>query len=241
MTPTTPRKPMPTLQAAPPAAAGNSPAAQTGSAAAPKKKPIVAIIAVLALVVAGVGGFVAWKMLNPAPPLPTAPTDKLVAYVTSPKFLQAPLDKKMPYMGALDSREDEFEKLFRSGKLSEPQFSMAREAAWLGKNLGRMEKFYTLPPGQQRLDHLKKVVDKIDDVDEPPKTKGPPEEKLPKRDKKWGKQVIASFPPDVQAQWKEFQKAINDEQDRRKKEKKAAEKAAAATRAATNPSKSGPG
>jgi hypothetical protein len=222
-------------------AAGNGPAGASPAAPAKKKKPIVAIIAVVALLVAGVGGFFLWKTLNPGPPLPTAPTETLVKYVLSPKFMEAPADKKPQYLGALENREDEVEKLFRSGKLSEPQMAMAREGAWLGKNLGRMEKFFSLPPGQQRLDSIKKVVDKIDDVDEPPKTKGPAEEKLPKRDKKWGKQVIASLPADVQAQWKEFQKAINDEQDRRKKEKKAAEKAGAATKPATNASKSGPG
>jgi hypothetical protein len=201
----------------------------------------VAIIAVLALIVAGVGGWFLWKTFHPAPPLPTAPTEQLVAYVGSPKFIEATWDKKPQYLGALDTREEEIEKLYRSGKLSEPQTGMAREAAWLGKYLGRMEKFFSLPPGQQRLDYIEKVVDKIDDVDEPPKPKTGPEDKLPKRDKKWGKTVIASFPPDVQAQWKEFQKAINDEQDRRKKEKKAAQKAAATTRPATNASKSGAG
>jgi len=221
--------------------AGNAPAPQSPTAPPAKKKPIVAIIAVLALVVAAVGGFFMWKTLNPGPPLPTAPTDKLVVYVTSPKFMDAPADKKPVYLGALETREDEVEKLYRSGKLTEPQMSTAREGAWLGKYLGRMEKMFSLPPGQQRLDYIKKIVDKIDDVDEPPKTKGNPDEKLPKRDKKWGKQVIATLPADVQAQWKEFQKAINEEQDRRKKDKRAAEKAGAATKPAVNASRSGPG
>ena len=240
MTPTQSRKPMPAPITVT-AGGGNGPGAQTPAAPGAKKKPIAAIIAVLALVVIGMGGFITWKMMNPGPPLPTAPTPKIVDHVVSEKFKTTPFDRQKELMGALDNREDEIEKLYRSGKLSEPQFSMAREAAWLGKNIGRMEKFYSSPPGQQRLDYVKKTVDKIDDVDEPPKTKGPPEEKLPKRDKKWGKTIIATFPPDVQAQWKEFQKAVNDEQDRRKKEKKAAEKAAAATQPATNASKAAGG
>ena len=144
------------------------------------------------------------------------------------------------YLGAVERREEEVEKMYKAGKLTEPEMGMAREAAWLGKYVGRMDKFFSLPPGQQRLDYTKKIVDKIDDVDGPPKTKAGPEDKLPKRDKKWGKTIVATFPADVQAQWKEFQKSINDEQDRRKKEKKAAEKAAV-TKPATNSSKSGPG
>jgi hypothetical protein len=242
MTPTTPRKTMNAPITVTPPSAANALAAQTPASPAGEKKPIVTIVAIVALIVAGVGGFILWKTLNPGPPLATAPTPKLTEFVVSEKFKTTPYEKQKELMGALDNREDEIEKLYRSGKLTEVQMSMAREAAWLGKNVGRMEEFYSSPPGQQRLDYVKKVVDKIDDVGEPPKTKGPPEEKLPKRDKKWGKTVIATFPPDVQAQWKEFQKAVDDEQDRRKKERKAAEKAAAATRpAATNATKSGPG
>jgi len=229
---------------APAGSAGNGPATPTTAPPAGSKKRLLAIIAGLALVVACVGGWFLWKTLHPGPPLPTAPTDKLVPYVISPKFKDASWDQKQLYLGAVEKREDEVEKMYRTGKLNETEMGMAREAAWLGKYVGRMDKFFSLPPGQQRLDYTKKVVDKIDDVDEPPKTKAGTDEKLPKRDKKWGKTVVAAFPPDAQAQWKEFQKSISDEQDRRKKEKKAAEKAAdraAATRPATNASKSGPG
>jgi hypothetical protein len=243
MTPTTPRKPITSPATAPAGTAGNGPAAQGANPPVEKKKPLVAIIAIVALVVAIVAGWILWKTLRPGPPLPTAPTEKLVPYVISPKFNEASWDKKQLYLGAVEKREDEVEKLYRGGKLTEPEMGMAREAAWLGKYVGRMDKFFSLPPGQQRVDYINKVVDKIDDVDEPLKVKTP-EDKLPKRDKKWGKTIIATFPSDVQQQWKEFQKAINDEQDRRKKEKKAAEKAAekaAATRPATNASKSSPG
>ena len=244
MTPTTPRKPMTSPVTAPAGSAGNGPAGQGANAPVQKKKPLVAIIAVAALVVAVVGGWILWKTLHPGPPLPTAPTDKLVPYVISAKFNEATWDKKQLYLGAVEKREEEVEKMYKAGKLTEPEMGMAREAAWLGKYVGRMDKFFSLPPGKQRTDYIIKVVDKIDDVDEPLKVKPNPEDKLPKRDKKWGKTVIATFPPDVQQQWKEFQKAINEEQDRRKKEKKVAEKAAdraAATKPATNASKSGPG
>jgi len=242
MTPTTPRKPITTPQAVPAGSAGNGPPTQSSPNVPPaKKKHLVAIIAVIALVVAAIGLFVLWKTLHPGPPPLTGPTIDLVKYVVGNKLPEASADKKGLYLSEVDKREDEIKKLFLTQKLTEPETAMAREAAWLGKYLGRMDKFYSLSPGQQRTDYINKVVDKIDDVDEPPKPKGSPEEKLPKRDKKWGKQVIASFPADMQAQWKEFQKAIDDEQDHRKKEKKAAEKAGAATHPATNASKKGPG
>jgi len=243
MTPTTPRKPITTPITAPAGTAGNGPPAPGANAPLQKKKPLVAIIAMVALVVAIIGGWILWKTLHPGPPLPTAPTEKLVPYVISPKFNEATWDNKQKYLGQLDKRESELEKMFKAGKLTEPEMGMAREGAWLGKYVGRMDKYFSLPPGQQRVDYINKVVDKIDDVDEPVKPKNP-EDKLPKRDKRWGKTMVAAFPPDVQQQWKEFQKTINEEQDRRKKEKKAAEKAAekaAATRPATNASKSSPG
>ena len=240
MTPTTPRKPMTAPITVTPGPAGNGPGAASTAAPA-KKKPILAIVAVLAVILIVVGAVWGWKLMHPGPPLPTAPTPKLVAWTVSENMKTTEFSRQKELLGALDSREDEIETMYRSGKLSEPQTAAAREGAWLGKYIGRMEKYVALPPGQQRLDYIKKLVDKIDDVDEPPKTKGPAEEKLPKRDKKWGKNIIATFPPDVQAQWKEFQKAINDEQDRRKKEKKAAEKAAAATRPAANATKASGG
>jgi hypothetical protein len=225
-----------------PSAAGNNPPPQGAGFATKKKKPVFAIVSVLALIVVIVGVVWVWKIMHPGPPLPTAPTPKLVDWVTNQeRFKATEFGRQKELLGALDNREEEIEQMFRSHKLTEPQMGMAREAAWLGKQMGRMEKFFSLPPGQQRLDYIKKVVDKMDDVDEPPKTKGPNDEKLPKRDKKWGKTVIAIFPADVQAQWKEYQKAINDEQDRRKKERKAAEKAGAATKPATNASKASGG
>jgi len=241
MTPTTPRKPMPAPMTVTPGPAGNGPAPLSSAVPEKKKKPVMAIAGAAALVLVIVGAIVIWKIMHPGPPIPTAPTPKIVDYVISEPFKTVPYDTKIKLLAALDNREDEMEKLYRGGKLSEPQMSQAREAAYLGKNFGRMEKFFSLAPGQQRVNYINERVDKMDDVDEPPKTKGPNDEKLPKRDKKWGKATVATFPADVQAQWKEYQKAINDEQDRRKKEKKAAEKAGAATKPAANATKSGGG
>src|SRR3954469_22466591 len=142
MTPTTPRKPI-TTPPAPAGSAGNGPTAQGAAAPEEKKKHLVALIAVVALAVAAVGLWFLWKTLHPGPPLPTAPTDKLVPYVLSPKFSEATWDKKQLYLGALEKREEEVEKLYKAGKLTEPEMGQAREAAWLGKYVGRMDKFFT--------------------------------------------------------------------------------------------------
>jgi len=101
MTPTTPRKPMTSPVTAPAGSAGNGPAAQAANAPVQKKKPLVAIVAVAALLVAIVGGWILWKTLHSGPPLPTAPTDKLVPYAIAAKFKVRPGDKKQLYPGAV--------------------------------------------------------------------------------------------------------------------------------------------
>src|SRR5258706_12112404 len=150
MTPTTPRKPITSPVTVPAGSAGNGPAAQTANAPAQKKKPLIAIIAVAALLVAIICGWFLWKTLHPGPPLPTAPTEKLVPYVISAKFSEASWDKKQLYLGAVEKREEEVEKLYKVGKFNESEMGMAREAAWLGKDVGRMDKYFSLPPGHQR-------------------------------------------------------------------------------------------
>src|SRR5882762_6445715 len=102
MTPTTPRKPITSPVTAPAGSAGNGPGGQAANAPVQKKKSLVAIIAAAALLVAIVGGWFLWKALHPSPPLPTAPTEKLVPYVISAKFSEASWDKKQLYLGALE-------------------------------------------------------------------------------------------------------------------------------------------
>src|SRR3954468_12113937 len=100
MTPTTPHKAMNAPQTVIP---GGGVAATTPKAPAPpaKKKPILAIVAIIALVVAVAGGIVLWKTLNPGPPSPLAPTEKLVPYIASKAFLESPPEKKMSYFGPM--------------------------------------------------------------------------------------------------------------------------------------------
>jgi hypothetical protein len=224
MTPTQQKRPMGVVAAA----TGNGPgaaAAGEGAPVAKNKKPLVAMIAIVALVVAIGGGIALWKTMHPGPPPVTAPTEKLVAFVTSEGFFKMPYEKQKEYLGALDSRGDELEKLWRGQRLTDSQMGMAREGGRLGKYIGRMEKYFAATPGQQRVDYIVKVVDKI--KDDPIEPDPQPGDKMPKRDKKWGKKVEESWPGDVQQQWKDFHKAINNEEDRRKKAAKEAKKAAA--------------
>ena len=196
-------------------------------------KRLAAIVAVLALVVAIVGGIFLWKTLHPGPPPLTSTTLTLGQFVLSEPFMKLPYDKQKEYLGALETRnsDDELEKLWKAQKLTDPQMGTLREGAWMGKYIGRMDKFFSAPPGLQRAEYIGKVVDKIknDPIEPDPQ----PGDKLPKRDKKWGKKVVETWPADVQQQWKEFHKAITAEEDRRKKEAKKAKEAGGG--AATKP------
>jgi len=187
---------------------------------------------------------VLWKTMHPGPPPVTAPTEKLAAFVTSENFVKLPYDRQKEYLGSLDSRngDGELEKFWRAQKVTDSQMGMLREGAWLGKYIGRMDKFFSAPPGSQRMEYIGKVVDKIknDPIEPDPQ----PGDKLPKREKKWGKKVAETWPADVQQQWKEFHKAITQEEDRRKKATKEAKKAGGATTqpaGATKPTKAGQG
>src|SRR5947207_8191189 len=140
--------------------AGNGPQVSGGAAPVAKnKKALVAMIAVAALVVAIVGGVALWKTMHPGPPPVTAPTEKLAAFVTSDAFLKLPYEKQKEYLGALDARngDGELEKFWRAQKVTDLQMGMLREGAWLGKYIGRMDKFFTAPPGSQRMEYIGKV------------------------------------------------------------------------------------
>src|SRR5689334_17308983 len=118
MTPTQPRKPMTAPMTVTPGPAASVPTVQTPAATPKKKRPILAIVSVLAVIVLIVVAVIVWKAMNPGPPLPTAPTPRLVEYVTSEKFKTTEFGRQKELLGALDTREDEIEKQYRGGKLA---------------------------------------------------------------------------------------------------------------------------
>jgi hypothetical protein len=245
MTPTTPRKftatpvtaGMSAGATAPAKAGGAAPVttagAGTGGGAAggttEKKRPWVLIGAIAVLVLVGVGVFGIWKWKNPGPPLLTAPTENLAKFILDDsKFHKLSFEKQHGYLDVMDQRYDdkECEKLWKAGKLTEMQMAELRDAAWMGKNMGKMQKYYSLPPGTQRKEYISKQAgkkfDDDGDAEEPaqPKPVSAEDEKVkvPKREKSWGKKLVATWPTDVQAQWKEYNKEIKKEEDRLEKE-----------------------
>src|ERR1051325_5982567 len=107
MTPTTPRKPMTAPMTVATGPAGNNPPPTAAPTTAKKKKPILAIVSVLALVVIVTGVIVVWKIMHPGPPLPTAPTAKIVEWTTSEKMKTTEFGRQKELLGALDNREEE--------------------------------------------------------------------------------------------------------------------------------------
>ncbi len=239
MTPTTPRKFTATSVTAglnaPSAAAkpkdGVAPvtgAATVGTAEAKKKKPWLLVSGIALLVLVAVGSWWIWKVMNPGPPLLTAPTENLANFILSPDFPKRSFEQQHAYLDVIDQRYDdkECQKLWQAGKLTEMQMAELRDAAWMGMNMGRMQKYYSLPPGTQRKEYISKQVGKKFDDDEEPEEPQPVKAtsaedekvKVPKREKSWGKKLVSTWSPDVQAQWKEFTKEMKKEEDRREKE-----------------------
>jgi hypothetical protein len=236
MTPTTPRKFTATpvtaglSSAAPAAGAPGAPvtsaAAASGPAVKKSKKPLVVMIGALAVVVIVAVVWIAWKIMNSAPPVLTAPTEQLGKYVLSEKFVKSGYENHRKYLDVLEQRHDneEVEKLWRAGKLTDMQMAQLRDAAWMGKYMGRMEKYHARAPGQARKEYIASLVDKKTDADDEgdskPKQPANGEAKVPKREKSWGKALVATWPADVQAQWKELHKEIKKEEERREKEER---------------------
>ena len=48
----------------------------------------------------------------------------------------------------MDDRDEELDEAFTPKRLSESEYRTGLEAAWLGKHINRVEKYFSLPPGQ---------------------------------------------------------------------------------------------
>jgi len=226
------------MGAAPTAGSAGGAGAAGAAAKAGRKKMLLKVIAALAVVLIVSGVWITWKLMHPAPPVLTAPTPDLTKYVLSEKFVKAGFDTHVKYLDVMERRynDNEVEKLWRAGKLTDAQISQLRDAAWMGKYVGRMNKYHSLPQGKERKEYIAKLVDKKTDPDDDADNKPKPvtdEAKIPKREKAWGKALVAAWPTDIQAQWKELHKEIKKEEERRDKEaRKGPTTKAAATKTA---------
>src|SRR6266536_4515512 len=82
----------------------------------------------------------------------------LAKFISSSAFDQLPFDKRRQYYKVLDKRSQELDQLYKDRRLSDGEYRTGLEAAWLGKHINHVEKYFALPPGQGRADYINKLL-----------------------------------------------------------------------------------
>jgi hypothetical protein len=150
----------------------------------------------------------------------------LAKFVRSGRFDALPFEQQRQFYKVLDDREDELDQAFADRRLNESEYRAGLEAAWLGKHINRVEKYFALPPGQGRVNYITKLLDKKerkraaaagkedDDID---------------ADETAAELRVEKWPSDIRTQWDVFHTAYRQQ---KKARTKVAPSAAAATQRA---------
>jgi len=133
----------------------------------------------------------------------------LAKFISSSAFDQLPFDKQRQYYKVLDKRSQELDQLYKDRRLSDGEYRTGLEAAWLGKHLNHVEKYFALPPGQGRADYINKLLVK---KARKPGTIDPDEIKT---DETAAELRVESWPPSVREQWNTFHNAYHKEKKSR--------------------------
>jgi hypothetical protein len=189
---------------------------------------VIALAGALVLIVV----FHPWHPYEP-PRLDDEPF-KLTQLASSPNFEKLPFEQREVYMKMMDKKKDKIEQAYTSGKLNDMEYRKALEAAYLGKRLDEMQKYFSKPPGKNRDSYLDKLLEKQDKKRQtaarnPAAKKEKKEDQIP-RDRSDEDAQMNNWPPEVHAQYVQFKQAL----DERKKAYREAHPSA--KNAATRPS-----
>ena len=194
---------------APPAA----PATPTKQPPRSRRRIVIAIACIVALVaciavIAAISG-------NSIPRL-NENAVVLTKFITSGRFDQLPFEQQRQFYKVLDDRDAELDQAYQSKRLTESEYRSGLEAAWLGKHINRVEKYFALPPGQARATYLSKLVDKKERKKAKSAGKSPD---AIDADETAAELKVEKWPDPIRTQWKNFHDAY-------RAHKKAVEKAA---------------
>ncbi len=161
-------------------------------------------------------GFTAAYMLwrHPKPP---AGNDLVAAckYVSSVEFLRLAPEQRVSYTSNLREKVDEIQALYKDGKLTEPDYRSAMNAAWVGKQEEHVARYFSLAGGKPRMDYLDHLSRKFFQK----KNAGKGAENF-KHDSAYEDNYIADWSRDKQRRYQEFRAAYAE----RRKELEAAGK-----------------
>jgi hypothetical protein len=189
--------------------------------------------AVGAVLVISIGSYVAWRLFRtPEPPrMKDAPSD-IAGFFDSQQYHDLPFERQVAYLKQVEAKEDELVESYRSGSLSDASYRKSLEAAYLGRHLTRMKKYFELPPGKARDAYLDKLLDKKEaekagaSVTKKDGTKKPPKPnardakdvKAITRDESIEADIVKKWPAETQQQWKQYHAAADARKKLRKEE-----------------------
>jgi hypothetical protein len=208
----------------------------------PKRRQKLLLISIGAIALAGalvlILVFHPWTPYEP-PRLDDEPF-KLAKLASSPDFQKLPFDQREVYMKMMDKKKDKIEQAYASGKLTDTEYRKALEAAYLGKRLDEMQKYFSKPQGRIREAYLDKLFEKQDKkrdtlAKNPTAKKEKKEDQIP-RDKSDEEVQINNWPPEVIAQYTQFKQALADRKKVYREVHPSAKKAASRPSATTKTS-----
>lgn len=130
----------------------------------------------------------------------------LTKFMRSSHFEALPFEQQRQYYKVLDDRDAELDQAYHDKRLSESEYRSGLEAAWLGKHINRVEKYFSLPPGQGRVAYLQKLVEKK----ERKKSKPASGQKEIDADETAAELLVEKWPASVKSQWEQFHNAYRD-------------------------------
>ena len=134
----------------------------------------------------------------------------LAKFVASSRFEALPFEQQRQFYKVLDDRDQELDQAYRDKRLKEPEYRAGLEAAWLGKHLNRVEKYFALPPGQGRIDYINKLLDKRER-----KKAEPADANDIDADETAAELKVEKWPSSPRSQWEQFHTAYRKQRKAR--------------------------
>ena len=151
------------------------------------------------------------------PPPLNAPIEQIARFVISPQLKELPFDRQCKLMEVLGDRKDKLAEAYKEKRLTHEEAQQAVNYAWVGNRLGEMRRFYERPEGQLRDEYLTALAQTILRKRGSKSTKATTnpvvveEEQdgiLPKHEQSAEKEIPATWPADVHAQYTIFRSNV---------------------------------
>ena len=150
----------------------------------------------------------------------------LTKFVRSGRFDALPFEQRRQFYKVLDDRDSELDEAYQSKRLTESEFRAGLEAAWLGKHINRVEKYFSLPPGQGRTAYINKLLDKKERKKSKSNSGGDDID----ADETAAELRVESWPAVARTQWEQFHDAYRQQKKAREIPKQPQTKPAVSTR-----------